>query len=117
MAQVLIMEDEPNIALMLSVVLSDEGHNVRTVPNGQEGLESLQRDLPDIVFVDLNMPTMGGLIVIQSMHANPLWKDIPVIIMTGALLSPNFAADQAVQAVLCKPFDLWDVVREVAAIA
>lgn len=117
MAQVLIMEDEPNIALMLKVVLSDEGHQVKTVPNGEAGLESLQHDLPDIAFIDLNMPGMGGLKVINSMHANPHWKDIPVVIMTGSMVSANLVTDKAVKAVLNKPFDIWDVVKQVNSIA
>ncbi|MCL6559202.1 MAG: response regulator [Firmicutes bacterium] len=115
MALVLVIDDEPNIALVLKIALSDEGHEVITVPNGPAGLERLQRKpLPEIVLVDLLMPGMTGRTVIETMYANPELRDIPVLIITGSLPgSHNLPPRNYYRDLICKPFDLKKVIDTV----
>lgn len=114
-ARVLVIEDEPNIALVMKIALSDEGHEVTTVLNGMAGLEQLERaPAPEIVFSDLYMPGISGRAVIETMHANPELKDIPVVIITGSIPGLNdFPPRESYSALLSKPFDLEEIIKMV----
>ncbi len=115
MARVLIMEDEPGIAMILSMVLSEEGHQVTSVDDGQQGLQTMQSGaLPDVVFVDLHMPVMDGRTVLERMHESSVLRRIPTVLMTGAgTSSPLLPPRSHYAAILTKPFDIWEIVRQV----
>ncbi len=113
MARVLVIEDEPGIAMVLKIALSDEGHEVVTAFNGLTGLKLLnQAPNPEIVFVDLNMPGLSGRAVIETMIGRPGLKDIPVVIISGSVPdSPHFPPRGTYSAIITKPFDLNDVIE------
>lgn len=117
MARVLIMEDEPSIALVLKIALTEEGNEVVTAANGIEGLARLrQGPAPEIVFVDLKMPGMGGRAVCEKMHADPGLKDIPVVILSGSLPDRNLLPPRCTYRLLLpKPFDLVEIINTVNA--
>jgi CheY-like chemotaxis protein len=97
----------------LKIALSDEGHEVTTAFDGLSGLEQLSRSpLPEVVFVDLNMPGLSGRAVVEIMHDTPGLKDIPVVILSGSIPdSPDFPPDETYNALITKPFDLYDVIE------
>lgn len=113
MARVLVIEDEPGIAMVLKIALSDEGHEVVTAFNGVTGLKLLnQAPSPEIVFVDLNMPGLSGRAVIETMIGRPGLKGIPVVIISGSMPgSPHFPPRGTYNAIITKPFDLNDVIE------
>jgi CheY-like chemotaxis protein len=110
--RVLIIEDEPAIAMILSEVLRDHGHEPSVAPTGIAGLAELARDpVPDVVLLDLFMPGLGGRAVLESMRAQPRTRDIPVVVVTGAVPSTaDFPPVGSYQALLSKPFNLVDVI-------
>jgi two-component system response regulator (stage 0 sporulation protein F) len=82
MAKILVIDDEPGIRDLLDTLLSRKGYDVVLADNGQKGLEVLRRARPDVVVLDLKMPGMDGLTVLQQVRGlNPTQ---PVIILTGA---------------------------------
>lgn len=113
MARVLVIEDEPGIAMVLRIALSDEGHEVTTAPDGLAGLKMLrQPPLPEVVFVDLNMPGLSGRTVVEIMHDTPGLKDIPVVVLSGFIPdSPHFPPEGTYNALITKPFDLSDIIK------
>ena len=115
MARVLIIEDEPTIALVLKESLIDEGYDVETAANGSLGLTRLRQEpLPDILLLDLFMPRISGREVIKEIREDDRLRGLPIILMTGAVPSErDFPPAQSYQAVLCKPFDLMDVILKV----
>jgi len=115
MARVLVIEDEPAIALILTEVLSAEGHIVESAADGAAGLTRLhERAAPDVVLLDLIMPGVGGRAVLAAMRSEPPLAGIPVILVTGAVPSSrDFPAPDQYQALLTKPFQLTDVVAAV----
>lgn len=116
MAHVLIIEDEPGITLVLTEVLTEEGHIVLTAPNGSMGLCMLeqQKVKPDIIFVDLHMPGMSGKAVVETVRSIPEFNSIPVVIMTGSILTSEIMPPVgSYRDVLGKPFDLDDVITHV----
>lgn len=115
MARVLIMEDEPNIAFVLKIAMSEEGHEVKTCQDGLYGLQELEKGpLPDIVLVDLCMPRISGRAVVETMHKNQKFKDIPVVIISGSIPdSKNFPPANSYRMLITKPFDLFKVLETV----
>ena len=81
MAKLLVIDDEPGIRDLLDTLLGRKGYDVILADSGQKGLEVFRRARPDIVVLDLKMPGMNGLTVLQQIrHLNPTQ---PVIILTG----------------------------------
>jgi DNA-binding response OmpR family regulator len=82
MAKLLVIDDEPGIRELLDTLLSRKGYDVILADSGQKGLEVFCRARTDVVVLDLKMPGMDGLTVLQQIrHLNPTQ---PVIILTGA---------------------------------
>ena len=81
MAKILVIDDEPSIRDLLDTLLSRKGYDVILTDSGQKGLEVFRRARPDVVVLDLKMPGMDGLTVLQQVRSlNP---QQPVIILTG----------------------------------
>ncbi|HKO30584.1 MAG TPA: response regulator [Nitrospiraceae bacterium] len=82
MAKILVIDDEPGIRDLLDTLLSRKGYDVILAEGGQKGLEIFRRARPDVVVLDLKMPGIDGLTVLQQVRSlNP---NQPVIILTGA---------------------------------
>ena len=82
MAKVLVIDDEPGIRSLLDTLLRRKGYDVVLAESGRKGLELFRRERPDVVVLDLKMPGMDGLAVLQQVRSlNPT---LPVIILTGA---------------------------------
>ncbi|MGE5549812.1 MAG: response regulator [Bacteroidota bacterium] len=112
MPRILVVDDEQAIALILSEALNDEGHDVATAFDGYAALEQLRRRPPDVVLLDLRMPGMSGRLVLETMRANAVIRNTPVILITGAV--PNakdFPPEGTYQAVIFKPFDVKVVTK------
>ena len=82
MATVLVIDDKDSIRNLLETLLSRKGYEVVLASNGPRGLELFRRKRPDVVVLDLKMPEMNGLTVLQQVRQlNPTQ---PVVVLTGA---------------------------------
>lgn len=82
MAKLLVIDDEEGIRNLLGTILRRKGYDVVLADGGPNGLELFRRERPDGVVLDLKMPEMDGVTVLQQIRSiNP---DQPVIILTGA---------------------------------
>ena len=102
-----VCDDEPHIVLAVSLKFSKAGYQVTSDNNGQSAWESIQRDPPQLLISDLQMPLLDGLGLVKRMRAHPKLKDIPVILLTAKgfeLDEEEMRAEYGVQQVLCKPF-------------
>ncbi|MBT3767398.1 MAG: response regulator [Rhodospirillales bacterium] len=84
MAKILIVEDMRTQAQLLEHHLAALGHESQWAGNGQEALEYLSRERPDIIISDVQMPVMNGLELCKEIKANPALRFIPVILLTAA---------------------------------
>lgn len=82
MAKVLVIDDEQGIRYLLDTLLSRKGYDVVLAENGRKGLELFRRERPDAVVLDLKMPEMDGMAVLQAIRT--IAPQAPVIILTGA---------------------------------
>ncbi len=115
---ILIVEDEPNIRLMLRTALDNDNYAIFEAGDGAEALSLLRSVRLDLVLLDLNMPVMDGMHLLEAMRDN---EDIPhpgVIIVTahGALPSVVQAVRLGASDVLAKPVDPDDLRLSVAAV-
>src|SRR5882724_9036787 len=82
MSKILVIDDEPGIRDLLDILLRRKGYDVIVAESGQKGLECFRRERPDVLVLDLKMPGMDGLTVLQQVRS--LDPKTPVIILTGA---------------------------------
>ncbi len=82
MTKVMVVDDDPDVLFVLSRVLGKEGHDVVCVDNGGECLEMVKGDRPDVIFLDVMMPGMGGWEVCRKIKDNPQTRSIPVSMLT-----------------------------------
>ena len=104
MATVLVVDDEPLIAMALEAALEDAGHEVATAANGRQGLERLAgAPRPDLVLLDMMMPVMGGAAMRAAMTADPDLRAIPVVVLSSLPEEAVRARVDGVAAILRKP--------------
>ncbi|MEW5913968.1 MAG: response regulator [Thermodesulfobacteriota bacterium] len=101
---ILVVDDETRIRQAVSRVLGPAGYEVAQAANGQEGLESIQQRVPDLVLVDLMMPVMDGMTFLRE--ARKLQPDLMVVVITGyaTLEKAVEAMKQGADDFLPKPF-------------
>jgi CheY-like chemotaxis protein len=83
MAKVLLVEDDPLIYKMYDKAFRLAGYGVEIAVNGQEALAKLPQFQPDIILLDVLMPTMNGIELLDKLRAEPSTKNIPVIVLTN----------------------------------
>src|SRR5262249_10329222 len=79
--KILFIEDDVEVAGLLAEVFRDEGHETRVAYSGEEGLAAIGRERPDVVFLDVLLPTMRGITVLRQIRRTD--SELPVIILTG----------------------------------
>ena len=84
MSQILVVEDDVDIAALIAHYLEKAGHRVDRVASGSEVLPRLRRLPADLVILDLMLPGLDGLLVCQAMRADPSIAGIPIIMLTRA---------------------------------
>jgi two-component system cell cycle response regulator DivK len=110
---VLVIEDDPWTRTVTTALLAGEGYAVIEAKNGEEGLARAAEHRPDVVLLDLALPTMSGLDVLRALKRTPATSATPVLIVSAyASLMSEEDAQQA-EAIIQKPFDCDDLVGQV----
>jgi len=81
--KVLIVEDDSFVAEVYSTKLLEMGHEVQIAQNGEEGLTLVEKGKPDLILLDILMPVMGGIEMLEALKKKAEWKNIPVILLTN----------------------------------
>ncbi|MBV8886662.1 MAG: response regulator [Chroococcidiopsidaceae cyanobacterium CP_BM_RX_35] len=105
---VLLIEDEANIREIIQACLSDlGGWNVQACSSAQAGLKHLATEHPDAIVVDVLMPGMDGVAFIHQLRENPLYRSIPVVLLTvkARWFTPQELHRLGVVDAIAKPFD------------
>jgi DNA-binding response OmpR family regulator len=82
-ARILIVEDEPVTAEVFARALRAEGHDVRVARDGMQAMRALREEPPDLVVLDLGLPTMPGLEVLRRLRSGAE-QAVPVVVVSGA---------------------------------
>jgi CheY-like chemotaxis protein len=81
--KILIVEDDNFVAEVYSTKLLEMGHEVLIAQNGEEGLAQVGSSKPDLILLDIIMPVMGGIEMLEELKKNESLKNIPVILLTN----------------------------------
>ena len=111
MAEILIVDDERDLAEMLAELLMELGHLVRIASNGDEGLRALAVRHPDLVLLDVEMPLLDGPgMAYQMLVRDCGLEEIPIVLLSGVVALPAVAARVGTPYFLPKPYAPRDVV-------
>jgi DNA-binding response OmpR family regulator len=115
MPRILVVDDSPDLALIMRMQLERAGHEVITAENGRRGLRRFFEDRPDLVILDLRMPDLDGWATLERLRD---LSDVPVLINSGQ--TPTAAEFQRLRPELdgfvSKPAHGPDIVRRVEAL-
>ena len=117
MARLLVAEDDPDIQVLVSFNLKKIGHLVATADDGAQAIDVVQeKGLPDLAILDVNMPRLSGLEVLQRLREMPGGRYLPAVFLSGRVLPADIERGRSLGArYLTKPFianALLDNVRE-----
>jgi CheY-like chemotaxis protein len=112
----IIADDEPTIRLLVSSILG-KSYTILTAANGQEVLDIVSQNRPDLILMDIMMPRMDGYTACASLKRDPETADIPVVMLTGVghELNKVLAEQMGADNYITKPFtseELKDTVKK-----
>jgi two-component system nitrogen regulation response regulator NtrX len=115
MAELVVVEDDPDLAELIAGQLEGEGHAVRVAGDGREGLRLVGERQPDLVLLDVEMPFLTGPQMAGQMLLHDLGEEqIPVVLLSGVTNLHQVAARVGTSYFLGKPFDAAALSRLVA---
>jgi len=117
--KILVIDDESDVLTFFTTLFEDAGHEAVVAENGQEALEKVKNQRPDLITLDISMPEKSGVRFYRDMKENEEYKDIPIIIITG--ISEDFekfiSSRRQVpppEGYLSKPIDQQELLEMVA---
>jgi len=114
--KILVVEDDHSIRELLQELLESEGYEVHTAVNGLEGIKHLEAGLnPNLILVDLMMPVMDGYTFRTQQLNNPVWKEIPIVVMSAEANAKAKMKNYQVEVFLSKPVELDTIINTVAS--
>jgi two-component system KDP operon response regulator KdpE len=113
-ATILVVDDEPQLRRAMRATLTDLGYSVIEAKTGEEALEVLQSDTPDLILLDLNMPGIGGLETCRAIREN---SDLPVIVLSVRNTERDKveALDAGADDYVTKPFGIQELLARIRA--
>jgi DNA-binding response OmpR family regulator len=112
-ARVLVIEDETDLRDTIELLITIEGCEARGVSDGRQALELLRDWTPDLILLDLTLPTMSGDAFIKA-YQQTAGPHAPIIVMTGMDIEAAEATGLGAAAVMRKPFDVANLLEAVA---
>lgn len=112
---VLIVEDEENISIALRYLIKGQGYDVRLAHDGEEALQMVEADPPDLMLLDVMMPKRDGYDVCQTIRSNADWQSIKIIMLSakGREIEVEKGLALGADAYFTKPFSTRDLAAKV----
>jgi CheY-like chemotaxis protein len=113
--KILVVDDEPRIRETLESRLEMNEYCVLTAQNGSEGLDKAVNHMPDIILLDIMMPEMNGLEMLELLRKNPECDNIAVIMLTARNRKEDIerAESYGIDDYIVKPFDMFNLIRKI----
>ena len=117
-ARILVIEDDPGIAALVAYQLTRAGYRVETSVAGSWGLDSLHKDIPDLVVLDRMLPGLSGDDVLRTIRRDPATRSLPVIVLTAKReeIDRIEGLEMGADDYITKPFSPRELVLRVDAI-
>jgi DNA-binding response OmpR family regulator len=112
MARILIVDDEPDIVMVVRITLEKAGHGVEEVGDGNEALKKLKKEKFDLILLDVMLPGDNGWEVCRKIKADEKTKDILIVMFTVRTSEDSVAKGKecGADAQIDKPFGMGDLV-------
>ena len=111
--KIIICDDDPGIIDLLEFVLEETGHNIVTERNSLNIPSLIEKEIPDLLILDLWMPVVSGDQLLRMIRKNPQVSEIPVIIISASRDGEAIANQAGATAFLSKPFDINELIATV----
>ena len=111
--KILIIDDEPDFAKLLKKRLEINGFEVAIAVNGNEGLNKIKAEKPDLVLLDILMPEKDGYTLLQEMKGDESISKTPVIVVTAKPYMQDLFAIEGIHDYLVKPIDDDDLLLRI----
>ena len=114
--KILVVDDEPTIVRLMEFILARQGHEVLVAINGEEALEKIKSQQPDLVLLDIMMPRIDGYEVAQRLRADGETAELPIIMLSAKAQEEDIrkGVDVGVNEYITKPFTPDHLVQVVA---
>jgi two-component system alkaline phosphatase synthesis response regulator PhoP len=115
-ASILVVDDDPEIVMMLNTRLTKRGYKVATAPDGNRAIELAKREKPDLVLLDVMMPGKSGWEVARALKQDPVTQNVKIVMVsaigekTNEITAPIYGADAHVD----KPFEFEKLEKVIA---
>jgi DNA-binding response OmpR family regulator len=105
-AKILIVDDEPNIVVPLRFLMEQNGYQTLVAQSGEETLETISKEQPDLVLLDITLPGIDGFEVCEIVRLKPEWRHIRIIFLTAKGRDVDIAKGMVLGAdeYITKPF-------------
>jgi len=112
---ILIVDDEPNIVVPLQFLMEQNGYRTLVAQSGEEALESISKERPDLVLLDIMLPGIDGFEVCEIIRLKPEWRHIRIIFLTAKGREVDVAKGLILGAdeYITKPFSNQQIVETV----
>ena len=116
--KILVVEDEKNIAKVVTYNLEREGYQVEVACDGEEALEKARRSLPELILLDLMLPKLDGLEVCHRLRGDPKTASIPIIMLTAKTQETDrvVGLEMGADDYVSKPFSPRELLARVKAV-
>ena len=113
--QLLLIDDDPNLILLVKDYLEFRGYEVKTAGNGREALEVLEDSLPDMIICDVMMPEMDGYAFVKQVRENPSTEWVPILFLSAKGQSQDRVRglNTGADVYMVKPFEPEELVAQV----
>lgn len=115
--RLLLIDDDPNLILLVKDYLEFRGYDVTTAENGREALEILEKEMPDMIICDVMMPEMDGYAFVEQVRKDPRTNWIPVLFLSAKGQSQDRVKglNTGADVYMVKPFEPEELVSQVEA--
>ncbi|PTL85681.1 response regulator [Vitiosangium sp. GDMCC 1.1324] len=104
-AHILVVDDDPDLREVVTLMLEAAGYRVRQAENGQIALERIKEELPGLILLDMKMPVMDGWSFAAEFHARYAHR-VPIVVITAAEDARHRAREVEAEGWIGKPFEL-----------
>lgn len=113
--KLLLVDDDPNLILLVKDYLEYNGYEVITASHGREALAVLEKETPDLIICDVMMPEMDGYAFVKQIRENPRWRWLPVIFLSakGQVSDRIKGLNEGADVYMVKPFEPEELVAQV----
>jgi DNA-binding response OmpR family regulator len=115
MSRVLVIDDESVVATILEYAFAAMGHDTIAADGGMTGIDTARAEHPDAIVLDLMMPEVSGLDVLEALRSDEETRSVPILVLTAVTMSREhlICVANGADRVMTKPFDPRDVAEVV----